>query len=80
MTGRVIYSEHNQRTSRTSLSASLWPVWSQFVTIWGGQGGTIVSKLEMWPMEAAALGRQCLNAEQQVPTVLLSVGDILENT
>lgn len=80
MTGRVIYSGHNQRTLRTSLSASLWVDWSQFVTIWGGQGGTVVSKRDMLPMEAASLGRQCLNAEHQVPMVLLSVGDILENT
>lgn len=31
-------------------------------------------------METASLGRQCLNAEHQVPMVLLSLGDILEKT
>jgi len=31
-------------------------------------------------VETASLGRQCLNTERQAPAVLLSVGDILEET
>lgn len=78
MTRRVIYSEHNQRTS---LSASLW---SCELTV-ASSLATGVSKVGplSWrcgPWKLPPSGRQRLNAKHRVPVVLLSVGDILEKT